>query len=101
MREGPVEDRSNRLPTGGEIAEINARHLISTPIKPADLLFVFGTREDVVRRVDQASRLWREGFFRWSIVSGGGRPGFRLFECGGIRVALVVGGIPPRRIIGE
>jgi hypothetical protein len=65
-----VEDRHTRLPTEQEIADINARHLISTPIKPADLLFVFGTREDVARRVDEALRLWREGFFQWSIVSG-------------------------------
>jgi hypothetical protein len=65
-----VVDRRTRLPDEAEIAEINARHLISTPIKLADLLFVFGTREDVARRVDEAFRLWREGFFRWLIVSG-------------------------------
>ena len=60
-----------RLPTEAEIAEINARHLIETPLRPADLLFVFGTREDVDERVDEACRLWREGYFRWAIVSGG------------------------------
>ena len=46
-----VKDRHTRLPTEQEVAEINAKHLISTPIKPAHLLFVFGTREDVARRV--------------------------------------------------
>ena len=70
-----VKDRHTRLPTEQEVAEINAKHLIRTPIKPADLLFVFGTREDVARRVDEAFRLWREGLFRWSIVSGGVTPG--------------------------
>src|SRR5260370_13797301 len=69
------------------MGEINARHLISTPIKPADLLFVFGTREDVARRVDEAYRLWREGFFRWSIVSGGVTPGSKLSECEIIKTA--------------
>jgi hypothetical protein len=49
-----VQDRSGRLPTETEIADINASHLIATPIKPADLLFVFGTREDVAER-----RRWR------------------------------------------
>src|SRR6266851_3656458 len=44
-----VKDRHTRLPTEQEVAEINAKHLISTPIKPADLLFVFGTREDGAR----------------------------------------------------
>ncbi len=68
-----------RLPSDAEIAEINAMHLIRTPIKPADLLFVFGTREDVACRVDEACRLWREGFFRWSIVSGGMTPGSKSF----------------------
>src|SRR6266516_685839 len=59
-----VKDRHTRLPTKQEVAEINAKHLIGTPIKPADLLFVFGTREDVARRVDEAFRRWREAFRR-------------------------------------
>jgi uncharacterized SAM-binding protein YcdF (DUF218 family) len=96
-----VENRSNRLPDEAEIAEINARHLIATPIKPADLLFVFGTREDVERRVDEALRLWREGFFQWSIVSGGVTPGAQLSECEIIKSAMVARGMPPERILEE
>src|SRR4051812_1223048 len=98
---GPVKDQHARLPTAHEIAQINARHLISTPIKPADLLFVFGTREDVARRVDEAFRLWREGFFRWSIVSGGLTPGSQLSECEVIKAAMVARGIPPELILEE
>ena len=94
-------DRRTRLPSEAEIAEINARHLIDTPLKPADLLFVFGTREDVGRRVDEAARLWREGMFRWSIVSGGVTPGSALSECGIIKAAMVARGIPPERILEE
>jgi uncharacterized SAM-binding protein YcdF (DUF218 family) len=94
-------DRSHRLPTEAEIAAINARHLISTPIKPADLLFVFGTREDVARRVDEAFRLWREGFFQWSIVSGGVTPGSQFSECEVIKSAMVARGMPPERILEE
>jgi uncharacterized SAM-binding protein YcdF (DUF218 family) len=100
-RGGPVEDRHTRLPTEAEIAEINARHLIGTPIKPADLLFVFGTREDVAPRADEAFRLWREGLFRWSIVSGGVTPGSTLSECEIIKAAMVARGIPPERILEE
>jgi uncharacterized SAM-binding protein YcdF (DUF218 family) len=96
-----VTDRSNRLPSQSEIAEINARHLISTPIKPADLLFVFGTREDVEWRVDEAFRLWREGYFRWSIVSGGVTPGSERSECEIIKAAMVARGIPHERILEE
>lgn len=96
-----MNDRYTRLPSKAEIAEINARHLISTAIKPADLLFVFGTREDVERRVDEACRLWREGYIRWSIVSGGITPGALLSECEIIKSAMVARGIPPDRILEE
>jgi uncharacterized SAM-binding protein YcdF (DUF218 family) len=89
------------LPTEPEIAEINAKHFVSTPIKPADLLFVFGTREDVELRADEAVRLWREGLFRWSIVSGGMTPGSQLSECEIIKTAMVAWGIPPERILEE
>jgi len=101
MRGPTVDDRTTRLPTDAEIAEINARHLIRTPIKPADLLFVFGTREDVARRVDEAFRLWRAGLFRWSIVSGGMTPGSELSECEIIKAAMVERGIPADRILEE
>jgi uncharacterized SAM-binding protein YcdF (DUF218 family) len=96
-----VEDRRHRRPAEAEIAEINARHLIVTPIKPADLLFVFGTREDVARRVDEAVKLWRGGFCRWSIVSGGMTPGSKLSECEVIKAAMVERGVPPERILEE
>ena len=96
-----VQDRSDRIPTAAEIAEINAKHLIDTPLKPADLLFVFGTRQDVAERVAEACRLWREGFFRWAIVSGGVTPGSHLSECAIIKPAMVAGGIPSEIILEE
>jgi len=40
-----VASSTTRSPTQDEIAAINARHLIETPLRQADLLFVFGTRE--------------------------------------------------------
>src|SRR5580698_9280994 len=58
-RRSKVQGRGDRFPTEAEILEINTRHLIATPLKPADLLFVFGTRVDVRHRVDEAFRLWR------------------------------------------
>jgi len=96
-----MSDRHARLPTEAEIAEINATHLISTPLRPADLLFVFGTREDVGLRADEALRLWREGYFRHSIVSGGMTPGALLSECEIIKSAMVARGIPADRILEE
>jgi uncharacterized SAM-binding protein YcdF (DUF218 family) len=90
-----------RLPSEAEVAEINARHLIETTLRPADLLFVFGTRADVSERVDEACRLWREGYFRWAIVSGGITPGSELSECQIIADAMVARGVPSDVILRE
>ena len=96
-----MTDRSTRLPTEAEIAAISAEHLIVTPLKPADLLFVFGTRVDVAERVREAVRLWREGYFRWSIVSGGITPGSERPECDIIADAMIAHGVPAKMILRE
>ena len=92
---------NNRLPTEAEIVEISHTHLIRTPLKPADLLFVFGTREDEALRAEVACRLWCDGFFRDAIVSGGVTPGATRSECDIIKAAMVDGGIPSTRILEE
>jgi uncharacterized SAM-binding protein YcdF (DUF218 family) len=94
-------DRSTRRPSVEEIAEINRAHLIDTPLQPADLLFMFGTREDVTLRADTAGRLWRQGYFRRSIVSGGVTAGSEQSECTIIKAAMVAAGIPADRILEE
>ncbi len=96
-----MNDPARRLPTDDEIAAINARHLVDTPLQPADLLFVFGTRQDVDERVDEAVRLWRGGYFRWAIVSGGVTPGDALSECAVITAAMIARGIPANVILCE
>lgn len=92
---------TTRLPTEAEIAAINARHLVKTPLRPADLLFVFGTRQDVDERVDEACRLWRAGYFRWAIVSGGVTPGDDRSECAIIADAMIARGVPADIILRE
>jgi uncharacterized SAM-binding protein YcdF (DUF218 family) len=94
-------DRSTRLPTADEISEINRAHLIDTPLQPADILFLFGTREDVTLRADTAARLWRQGYFRWAIVSGGVTAGSEQSECTIIKAAMAAAGIPADRILEE
>jgi uncharacterized SAM-binding protein YcdF (DUF218 family) len=94
-------DRSGRIPTDAEIGEINATHLIDTPLHPADLLFVFGTRVDEVLRAEEAARLWQAGLFRWAIVSGGVTPGGARSECAVIKEEMVRRGIPADRILEE
>lgn len=94
-------ERDRWLPTAAEIAAINARHLVETPLRPADLLFVFGTREDVEVRVDEACRLWRAGYCRRAIVSGGVTPGAARSECEIMAEAMIARGIPPDLILRE
>ncbi|TFW61253.1 YdcF family protein [Bradyrhizobium sp. MOS001] len=97
----PTMDRNRQQPTADEIVEINRTHLIDTPLRPADLLFMFGTREDVGLRADTAATLWREGLFRRSIVSGGVTPGSEQSECTIIKAAMVAAGIPADLILEE
>lgn len=88
-------------PSEAEIARINSEHLISTPLRPADLLFVFGTRRGVGETVDAAVDLWRRGFFRYAIVSGGMTPGNSRTECEVIKQAMGAGGVPAALIFEE
>ena len=96
-----MDDLAGRMPDAAEIAEINARHLIVTPLKPADLLFVFGTRHDEALRAETACRLWREKLFRRAIVSGGITPGSQLSECAVIKPLMLQGGVPADVILEE
>lgn len=90
-----------RVPGLDEIAEIDAKHLLRTPLRPADLLLVFGTRTTVAERVEKTYEQWRDGFFRWAIVSGGVTPGSHLSECAVIKAAMVSRGVPAALILEE
>jgi uncharacterized SAM-binding protein YcdF (DUF218 family) len=92
---------AGRTPDPDEVAKINAEHLITTPLRPADLLFVFGTREGVAERVNVASRLWQDGYCSWLLVSGGLTLGLSISECEVIASALIASGVPAERIIRE
>lgn len=96
-----MDDRSDRVPDAAEIVAITMTHLIETALEPADLLFVFGTREDVELRVEKACQLWREGFCRWIIVSGGITPGADRSECEVIKSAMVARGVPDGKVLEE
>ncbi|HTB40716.1 MAG TPA: YdcF family protein, partial [Reyranella sp.] len=79
----------NDLPSDAEIARINAEHLISTPLRPADLLFVFGGRHGVDEVIAAAVDLWQRRFFRHAIVSGGATQGIARTECAVIKQGMV------------
>jgi uncharacterized SAM-binding protein YcdF (DUF218 family) len=95
------QDRSDRMPDEAEIAAIDATHFADTKLSPADLLFVFGTREDAELRAEKAFALWREGLCRWAIVSGGVTPGADASECEIIKQAMVARGMPAEDILEE
>ena len=87
--------------TDEEIARINAEHLISTPLEPADLLFVFGQRRGEKEIIAAAIDLWQRGFFRHAIVSGGPTQGNPRSECSLIKEGMVAGGVPADLILEE
>ena len=96
-----MADRTLRMPDDVEIAAISTRHFADTPLSPADLLFVFGTRVEEELRAATAARLWEQGYFRHAIVSGGVTPGAEASECALIKDAMVRRGVPADRILEE
>ena len=87
--------------TDEDIARINAEHLISTPLEPADLLFVFGQRRGDRLIAEKAVELWQRGLFRHAIVSGGATQGNPRTECSIIKDGMVAGGVPAELILEE
>jgi len=83
------------------IETIERDHLVRPPLFPADLLFVFGTRHGVQEFVDAISDLWRRGFFKWTIVSGGLTPGDDRTEAEVISTAIMARGVPGDVILTE
>ena len=89
------------LPSDADIARINTEHLISTPLKAADLLFVFGQRRGDRQIAEKAVELWQRGLFRHAIVSGGATQGDPRTECSVIKGGMVLGGVPAGLILEE
>ncbi len=55
------QDRNDRIPDAAEIAAINATHFADTALKAADLLFVFGTWQDIDLRAAKGVRTLARG----------------------------------------
>jgi uncharacterized SAM-binding protein YcdF (DUF218 family) len=83
------------------VARINREHLIETRLAPADLLFVFGTRHGVREFVEEAARLWHQGFYRHAMVSGGSTPGDAEPEAVIIKRLMIEAGVPDGVILTE
>ncbi len=83
------------------VREINARHLVQTGLKPADLLFVFGTREGVDEFVDATVKLWRDGFCRHIVISGGPTWNNADAEAFVLQRRIIAAGVPREIILLE
>ncbi|MEM1130605.1 MAG: YdcF family protein [Pseudomonadota bacterium] len=84
-----------------DVARITAYQLVRTPIAPADLCLVFGTRHGVREFADAALGLWRGGHTRRFVVSGGATQGIAETEADIIADMLIAGGIPGQAILRE
>jgi len=87
--------------TDEDVARITAEHLIPTPLRQADLLFVFGQRRGDRQIAEKAVELWQRGRFRHAIVSGGATQGNPRTECSIIKDGMVAGGVPAELILEE
>ena len=75
--------------------------MVKTPLGPADLAFVFGTRHGITNFADQIANYWHKDFFPWILIAGGPTRGHRLAEGDVLKNALVDRGVAPDRIICE
>lgn len=87
--------------TEAEIDRINREHLAVPPLEPADLLFVFGTRHGVEAFIAAGADLWRRGFFRQAIVTGGPTLDEPEDEATVLARGLVSAGVPAEVILTE
>jgi uncharacterized SAM-binding protein YcdF (DUF218 family) len=83
------------------VRAINARLLVQTPLRPADLLLVFGTREGVDEFVEAIVELWRDGYCRHILISGGATWNNPDTEAAVLRRALLRDGVPDTSILIE
>jgi uncharacterized SAM-binding protein YcdF (DUF218 family) len=88
-----------RAPASDE--EIRRYVMVKTPIEPADLAFVFGTRHGIPNFADEIAEYWRQHFFPWILIAGGPTKGETLPESDALKNALACRGVPADRIICE
>jgi len=93
---------SDSAPLSPELVDrINRQLLVQTPLVPAHLLFVFGTREGVDEFVEAIARLWHDGFCRHILISGGPTWNNDDAEAFVLRRAAVGAGVPESVILVE
>ena len=91
----------NDLPSDDDIARITAEHLVSTPLRPADLLFVFGQRRGEKEIIAAAHDGVAEQMALPEVDGGGATQGNPRTECSLIKAGMVAGGVPADLILEE
>ena len=75
--------------------------MVKTPLEPADLAFVFGTRHGISTFADEIAHYWKKDFFPWILIAGGPTRDETPPESDVLKNELVQRGVPPDRIICE
>lgn len=83
------------------IAAVERELLVETPLKRADLLFVFGTRHSVPEFLRVIEELWERELFRFALITGGPTRGERATEARVLADGMVAFGFPPERLLLE
>ena len=83
------------------IEAVHRELLVTTDLKPADLLFVFGTLHGVPQFLAVIENLWRTGMFRWALLTGGRMPGAPKTEAAVLADGMAMMGVPQDRILLE
>jgi uncharacterized SAM-binding protein YcdF (DUF218 family) len=83
------------------IKKIQEELLIETPLRKADLLFVFGTRHAVPAFIDTIADLWNKQLFQWLLISGGPTAGRSYTEAEALVEGIASLNIPASHIIIE
>lgn len=87
--------------TPDTIDRIERELLIETPLAPADLLFVFGTRHGVPEFLALIEELWRRQLFRVALVTGGPTLGMARSEAAVLAEGMMAFGFPGECLILE
>ena len=88
-------------PDPADYARIGAYVVVATPLEPADLCFVFGTRDAEDAFADAVAEHFHRRYFPRIVIAGGATLGQDLAESDDMKQRLVARGVPASCILCE
>ena len=88
-------------PNPADYARIGAYVVVATPLEPADLCFVFGTRNGVEPFADVIADHFHRKFYSRIVITGGATLNEPIPESDVIKERLVARGVPDEAILCE